>query len=742
MSAAARRLALAATLSCLATCGGDGATETHDPTGSTPDTVTPDTAAPGGETLAADVTGEAAFDVDDAGPPPPLEPIAAPADLFDDQTLRTLELEFSQDDWWELLAANYGTDVNIPADLTVDGVVYPGVGVRFKGSSSYGGLPEGSVKASFNLSIDETDPDLRLYGVKTVNLNNAFLDPTFVREALHSWFCRRYLPCPRANHALLSINGESWGVYVNVEQLNKDFLRAWFDDEDGTRWRGMQIGGGATGISEPLTWLGPDPTDYEPFYEVRSDGTGDPWGPLVDTCDVLGNTPSPELEEGLDAVLNIDRALWFLAVENASMDHDGYLRKGADYLMYRDPDYGRIHMLPHDGNEAFGFAAEGSWPVGLEPTLSPTHGDDDPKRPLASRLLSNQRLRQRYLAHLRTIVAESLDWAVLGPRVEAYQALIEEAVVADTKKLFPEALFYDNVVEDYLIVEYAHVAGLQPFVEGRRAYLLSHPEVATLIPLVGEVTHAVSEPGVQVLAEVGGLVEIDQVHLHHTLARDMPFTTLPMHDDGAHGDGAEGDGVYGALLPPAPAGAVVRYYVEARAADLVGTVAIAPARAELDVFSYQVAMPVAVSSPLRINELMAANTTTIADPQGDYDDWIEVLNIGDSEVDLSGMHLSDTPHLAQKWTFPDGTVLAGGDRLLVWADEDGGDSPGLHANFKLSSQGEVVLLVDTDAHDNAILDAVAFGAQAPDAAFGRLPDGTGDLQPLTPTPSSANGGAP
>ena len=752
MSAAGRTLLLVALVAGLvAACGDDG---TGAPA---PDA---EVGATGLDALpvdaAADIADVAA--AGDPGPAPPLEPIPPPPDLYDDQVLRTLELELAQEDWWAQLQANYdaGTELSIPGDLTVDGVVYPGVGVRFKGRSSYIGLPEGATKASFNLSIDETDPDLRVYGYKTVNLNNAFLDPTFVREALFSWVCRRYLPCPRANHVVLTINGESWGVYVNVEQLNKDFLRAWFDDEDGTRWRGAVIGGGATAIAEPLTWLGPEESAYEPFYEVKSDDLGEPLAPIVAVCDALAHTPLLELEEGLGEVLNVDRALWLLALENTFMDHDGYLRKGADYLMYRDPDYGRIHMLQHDGNESFGFAGQGSWPwpVGLEPTLSPTHGEDSPGRPLASRLLSNQRTRQRYLAHVRTLVAGSLDWAVLGPRVESYQALIDEAVQADPIKLFPYELFHGNVTEDYPITEYAHVPGLQPFVEGRRAFLLAHPEVARLTPSIGAVSHAVADSGggartmplpsdgVWVSAAVGGLVDIAEVRLFHTLARDMPFSVVPMHDDGAHGDGAEGDGVYGAQVPPAPAGSLVRYYVEARAGDLVGTVAYAPARAELDTFSYQVATPVAASSAVRINELMASNDATAADPQGEYDDWIELLNVGDAAVDLSGMFLSDAPPAPRTWALPEGTLLAAGERLLVWADGDVGDAPGLHAGFKLSAQGETLLLVDTDARGNAVLDAVTFGPQEADVAFGRLPDGTGAFQSVSPTPGSANGESP
>ena len=58
-------------------------------------------------------------------------------DLYDETVLRTLELTFPQSNWYQLLQANYGTGVELQGDLTVDGVTYPSVGVRFRGYSSY-----------------------------------------------------------------------------------------------------------------------------------------------------------------------------------------------------------------------------------------------------------------------------------------------------------------------------------------------------------------------------------------------------------------------------------------------------------------------------------------------------------------------------------------------------------------------------------------------------------------------------
>jgi hypothetical protein len=183
----------------------------------------------------------------------------------------------------------------------------------------------------------------------------------------------------------------------------------------------------------------------------------------------------------------------------------------------------------------------------------------------------------------------------------------------------------------------------------------------------------------------------------------------------------------------------VRYYIEARASDEVGTTTFAPPGAEHDVFVYSVSFSIAEATPIVINELMAANDSTVQDPQGEYDDWIELLNVSDQEVDLSGMYLTDREDDLRKWAFPGGTTLAPGAYLVVWADGDDGDEPGLHANFRLSGSGEVVLLVDTDERGNELLDSMAFPAQEADVSFGRYPDGAEAFEILSfSTPGAAN----
>jgi len=142
--------------------------------------------------------------------------------------------------------------------------------------------------------------------------------------------------------------------------------------------------------------------------------------------------------------------------------------------------------------------------------------------------------------------------------------------------------------------------------------------------------------------------------------------------------------------------------------------------------------------PLAINELMASNSDIIQDPQGEYDDWIEIHNFGPDAINIGGMYLTDNLSIPTKWRIPSATIPSGG-YLLIWADNDTTDS-GLHANFKLSSAGEEIGLFDSDGV--TLIDSIIFADQTTDISFGRYPEATDNRRFFGfPSPSQQNNDA-
>ena len=148
-------------------------------------------------------------------------------------------------------------------------------------------------------------------------------------------------------------------------------------------------------------------------------------------------------------------------------------------------------------------------------------------------------------------------------------------------------------------------------------------------------------------------------------------------------------------------------------------------------------------TPLVINEFMASNSSYSQDPQGEYDDWVEIYNYGPNAIDIGGLYLTDNLSVPNKWRIPYGnsavTTIPPQGYLLIWADNDTTD-PGLHANFKISTVGEEIGLFDTDG--STLIDSVAFGEQTNDISYGRYPDANENWRFFgLPSPGKQNIGA-
>ena len=313
---------------------------------------------------------------------------------------------------------------------------------------------------------------------------------------LYSDIARSYFPAPKTNYMRVVINGESWGVYINAQQFNKDFVRDYFKTEQGARWKVPGNPGGRGGME----YRGDDPSAYKQTYDIRTKDDPKVWASLIQMFKVLNETPPDKLEAALAPLLDIDGVLRFLAVDNALVNTDGYWTRASDYSIYQDVK-GRFHVIPHDMNEALineggrggrgpgrpppGFGGPGGpggppsggmppgmgfrggrgfGPGGGGPTLDPLIGLDDPSKPLRSKLLAVPALRTRYLAYVRAIADTWLDWKKLGPLARTYQDLIREEVKLDTRKLYSTEAF-DAGLE-------SGDQTLKRFVDERREYLL------------------------------------------------------------------------------------------------------------------------------------------------------------------------------------------------------------------------------------------------------------------------------
>lgn len=654
--------------------------------------------------------------------------------FFDSSKISRLDFTFAEANWKTILALNYASKTNLKAQLDIDGVRYQDVGIRYKGNTSYRAVL--GDKKSFNVTLDFSDTLQEIGNYSSFNLNNQHGDVSFLREVFYLHQIRNHIPAAKGNFINLFINGESWGIYGNIQQVSRSMMKEWFKNNDGALWRadpslenatttplggGSQWGNGTTGMN----YLGTDLAKYQQYYDLRFSKIADPWEKLREVTDKLNNTPTASLPQVVPLFIDVDKTLWYLASEIAFGDDDSYVFKGRmDYFTYYDEATKTFVPLEYDGNSSQNNTTS---------TWSPFYNADKVNYPLLNKLLQVPEYRQRYLAHMRTINETLINPTKSHPILTNYYNQIKALVYADPKKNMT------NVAFD------AGQTTLKNWLNSRYLFLKNNSEMNVAPPSINNVVMSNpngvwKEPNstdeVTITAKVGHSNGVTPF-LHYGNTLFGSFNKLLMYDDGKHNDGLASDGVFGVSLPAQSVDSWIRFYIEAVANNTAKTVAYEPVGAEHDVFVYHVAASASQAKTVVINEFMASNTVTVKNEIGKYEDWIEIYNTTTTPINLDGYYITDNPLNLNKWKFKPNTVIPARGYFMLWADEDGKIDSTSHTNFKLSKDGESVILLDKNL---TIIDSVTFGAQKSDLSYARIPNGTGDFKITRATFNGSNDG--
>jgi hypothetical protein len=650
--------------------------------------------------------------------------------LYDINTVQDIKITFAQSNWDALLdAEKAGNEDYIMAQtVEINGVLFDSVGVKYKGNSTYSA---NQTKNPFHIELDTyKEQDYQNY--TDIKLSNVKNDPSFVREVLSYEVLRNYMDAPLSNYANVTINGTLIGLYSNSESVSKKFMTKRFGSKTNARIKCNPPAGAGPGSSDypNLVYLGQDSSLYTAKYELKSDYG---WDELINLCDTLENNIND-----IDKILDVDRALWMIAFNNILVNLDSYIGGFAqNYYLYR-ADNGRFIPIVWDLNESFGvFTMTGSG--NLNTTASKqqmTHllHENDASFPLVKQLLSNPTYKKMYLAHCKTILEDNFtNNGAYYTSGQSMQTTIDAHVQADQNKFYTYANFTSNLTADVSIGGGGPgggktAPGITNLMNGRYSHLMNQSDFTATEPSISAITLSNTNPAPgDVVTFTANVMNTNSVYIGHRNNLYDVFEKTVMYDDGMHNDGAANDNVFGADLTLA--GGTTQYYIYAENND-IGK--FSPTNAEHEFYSVEAIVQPA--GDLVINEFLASNDTVVADQDGEFDDWIELYNKGNSTIDLSLYSLSDDASDLGQFTFPAGATLAANSYVIIWADKDLTQS-GYHADFKLSADGETLYLSDATLN---FADSIEFTAQTTDISFGRYPNGTGSFSTMNPTFAAVN----
>ena len=639
-------------------------------------------------------------------------------DFYDIETINTIELEFDTPYWDRILDSLFaaGEGERLIGNVVINGVQFDSVGVRYKGFSSYD--PD-NIKNPMNIKLDYVIGNQSLDGYICLKISNNSFDPTFLREVITYEITRNYTPASKANYANVYINGDLMGLYINVQAVDEYFNQDQFYDDDRAYFKG-ELGYGAAAMTDVWQYYGPDSSRYYDYYEIKSEYG---WGELIEFLDVFNNTP-----ENMEEVLDVDRTLWFIALHNLTVHLDSPLVWGRNYYTCQDVN-GRFNPVPWDINMGFGgfnmVPGLGFLSLADMQQLDPFFQMNFENNAMVNKVLTVSTYNRMYVAHMKTMLDENFSGTDFLDRALEIQSIIDASVIADTNKFYSYEDYQRNVVSSIGFGPFATV-GLTELMDARAEFVLNHRAFLALPPAIGEVSYSplAVEPSSTVWFNVEA-PEASMVLLGYRLNNTDRFERTEMYDDGLHNDGEADDGIYGVSVTAGYSDLEYYIYGENEEAGM-----FSPERAESEFYT------VPISGNLFINEFMADNEAAIADPQGEYEDWIEIFNGSEDQIGLADYYLTDDWSLRDKWAFPDTMIEAGGF-LMVWADEDSGDA-GLHASFRLNREGEQIGLYLIENETMFVVDEIEFGLQLEDVSYGRYPDGSENWESLAPSPGWEN----
>jgi hypothetical protein len=468
--------------------------------------------------------------------------------FYDADRVHEIQIYFPQADWDAILDSLYarGQEERLVGTVIIDGVRYNDVGIRYKGHRSY--HPDRD-KNPLNIKLDYVHKKQEIEGCGTLRLTNIWDDPSCVREVLGYEIAGKYLPAPRADYAVVTVNDTLRGLYVNVQDIDGLFLRTHFGKGVKTLFKG-EYSGSPRGH---VVWgyLGPDSTPYGELYELESKSG---WSDLIAFLDTINHHP-----EAAPRVLNIDRHLWMLAYDNLLVNLDAPINAAHNYYLCRD-DAGRFNPIIWDLHLNFGafprlIAEDRELTVEELQCLDPFLHLDHPAYPIVRAVLCNPEYRKMYVAHMRTILRENFADGWYLTRGRRLQEIIAPYVLSDPHPFAPHDTFRRNL-EEPVVVDTAIIAGIAQLMTGRTAYIDSLPEFQYQAPVINDITTIPPDLGAEGDIPIRAVVRYaDRVTVGYRYGATDPFEKQSMVDDGRT---AAGDRIFGVTLPVKRAG--LRYY--------------------------------------------------------------------------------------------------------------------------------------------------------------------------------------
>jgi len=372
--------------------------------------------------------------------------------------LPSLEVTMDEDDYnWMVHPDNIWSETYQHATVVYKGsnntiVNYIDLGIRLRGNTS-----RGKIKKSFKLNFKKFNDDQRFFGLKKLNLKANVNDPSCVREHMVMNLYRDFnLVVARVNQVKLYINNNYMGLYSNVEQIDKTFLKSRYNDNDGNLYK----------CTYPADLSDLNKVYDDSTYELKTNEDENNRDNLYAFIQFLTTASDSDFDLLIEEYIDIKEYLKQLPIEILSGHWDGYSYNKNNFYLYYNPDENRFEYIPYDTDNTLGIDwVNRDW---SDRNIYDWAKHGEP-RPLHNRILAIPRYYQEFSQNMHNLLEQTFTTTYQMNLANNYKALIQESVYEDpyysqdfgyTNQIFDTSFTINNVA--------GHTKyGIQPFIEKR-----------------------------------------------------------------------------------------------------------------------------------------------------------------------------------------------------------------------------------------------------------------------------------
>ena len=344
-------------------------------------------------------------------------------DIFPADQVLDVQITVDQDDWD--IIRYQGRDVGVSlseerkyapldrpytyveATVSINGVVFPQVGIRkkaFNGSKN-------PTRPSLKIKLNHVDKKGQIDGLTNLTFNNNQQDVSLISQFMgYGLFNAADSPAPRCAYAKLTVNGQNLGLYSHVERIHRPLLQRAFGNQDGVLYEG-------TLVDFLIDWEG----SFE--HKFGNDKLGRK--KIKELIKVL-NEENEDIEQAIGRLVDLDSFYTFWVMEGLLSFWDGYSGNRNNFFIYLNLETNKFHFIPWGADSLF-------------ERFSPIK--DDSKDPasvkkqglITHRLYQLESGRQRYEQVLRNILEHHWDEKALLMETERIETLVKPYLVHQTK---------------------------------------------------------------------------------------------------------------------------------------------------------------------------------------------------------------------------------------------------------------------------------------------------------------------